>query len=66
MLKKLDEETISQICSNISIPSVTEIIKELMDNSLDSKADTIRLEIVEGGIKQIVICDNGIGVFKFR
>ena len=62
MLKKLDEETISQICSNISIPSVTEIIKELMDNSLDSKADTIRLEIVEGGIKQIVICDNGIGI----
>ena len=62
MLKKLDDETISQICSNISIPSVTEIIKELMDNSLDSNADTIRLEIVEGGIKQIVICDNGCGI----
>ncbi len=62
MLKKLDDETISHICSNISIPSVPDIIKELMDNSLDSKADTIRLEIVEGGIKQIVICDNGCGI----
>ena len=65
MLKKLDEETISQICSNISIPSVTEIIKKLIDNSLDSKSDAIRLEIVEGGIKQIVICNNGIGIIKF-
>ena len=33
MLKKLDKNTITQITSNISIPSITDIIKELLDNA---------------------------------
>ena len=62
MLQSLDTNTISQICANISIPSLPDIIKELVDNSIDSSATNIRLEIVEGGVEQIIICDNGTGI----
>ena len=51
MLKRLDQKTIDQITSNISIPSLTDIVKELIDNSLDSGCSLVRLEIVEGGTK---------------
>ena len=62
MLKKLDSNTIAKICSNISIPSLTDIVKELIDNSLDSNCKNIRLEIVDGGTKSILISDNGCGI----
>ena len=62
MLKQLDKKTIDQICSNISIPSLTDIVKELIDNSLDSGCSLVRLEIVEGGTKSILISDNGCGI----
>ena len=62
MLKQLDKKTIDQICSNISIPSLTDIVKELIDNSLDSNCSLVRLEIVEGGTKSILVSDNGSGI----
>ena len=62
MLKQLDKKTIDQICSNISIPSLTDIVKELIDNSLDSGCTLVRLEIVEGGTKSILVSDNGSGI----
>ena len=62
MLKQLDKKTIDQITSNISIPSLTDIVKELIDNSLDSGCTLVRLEIVEGGTKSILISDNGCGI----
>ena len=62
MLKCLDNQTISQICANISIPSLPDIIKELVDNSIDSGANKIRLEIIDGGIEEIIMCDNGSGI----
>ena len=62
MLKHLDETTITQICSNTSIPSIVDIIKELVDNSLDAGASHLRLELTEGGLDEIIICDNGHGV----
>lgn len=62
MLKHLDEITITQICSNTSIPSIVDIIKELVDNSLDAGAKHLRLELTEGGLEEIIICDNGHGI----
>ena len=62
MLKRLDQKTIDQITSNTSIPSLPDIVKELIDNSLDSGCSLVRLEIVEGGTKSILVSDNGSGI----
>ena len=62
MLKKLDKNTITQITSNISIPSIPDIIKELVDNSIDAKSRAIRVEIKDGGLSQILVTDNGTGI----
>ncbi|MDC7126034.1 MAG: DNA mismatch repair endonuclease MutL [Spirochaetales bacterium] len=37
-------------------------IRELMDNSIDAKADEITLSIKNGGIDEIRLVDNGIGM----
>ena len=38
------------------------IVKELLENSLDAKAKQITVEIVNGGIDEIIVADDGEGV----
>ncbi len=40
------------------------IVKELLENSIDAGADTITLEIKNGGISYIRISDNGCGIAR--
>ena len=38
------------------------IVKELVENSIDAGAKNIRIEIEEGGIKNITVADDGCGI----
>lgn len=57
-----------RIYNRISAGEVVErpvsVIKELVENSLDAKATKIKIEIEEGGIKKMVVSDNGRGISK--
>ncbi len=56
------------IYNKISAGEVVErpasIVKELIENSIDAGAKNIRLEIEEGGIKNITVSDDGCGIEK--
>ena len=57
-----------KIYNRISAGEVVErpasIVKELVENSIDAGAKNIRIEITEGGIKNITIIDDGCGIEK--
>ena len=38
------------------------VVKELIENALDAAADTIRVEIQEGGHRLVKVTDNGVGI----
>jgi len=58
----LDTLIINRISAGEVVESPFSIVKELVDNSIDAKANKITIEIKNGGIDQIVVKDNGFGI----
>lgn len=61
-MKKLSKISIHSIVSGYTIKNGFSILKELIDNSIDAKANTITIYLRNYGIDEIVVCDNGEGI----
>ena len=61
-IKLLSEDTIQKIAAGEVIENPYSVIKELVENSIDSGATTIKVEIKNAGKKEIMISDNGCGI----
>lgn len=63
-VKTLNPEVARKIAAGEVIDRPNAIIRELIDNSIDSGATNITVEIAGGGIEKIRIIDNGCGMTK--
>lgn len=59
----LDENTANKIAAGEVVDRPFSVVKELVENSIDSNATSITIEIEEGGEKLIKVIDNGTGIF---
>lgn len=60
----LDNQTIDKIAAGEVVERPSSIVKELVENAIDSGANAITVEIKDGGISFIRVTDNGCGIEK--
>ena len=58
----LDELTINKIAAGEVIERPANVVKELVENSIDANAKKITIEVKKGGKAYIKIIDNGSGI----
>jgi DNA mismatch repair protein MutL len=58
----LSKEIIHRIAAGEVVDRPASVLKELIENSVDAGSTEIKVTLIEGGLKAIIVEDNGIGL----
>ncbi len=63
-IKVLNEKLANMIAAGEVVEKCVSVVKELIENSIDAKSKQIKIELIESGIKEIKVIDDGTGMEK--
>ena len=63
-IQQLDSETIGHIAAGEVVERPAQVVKELIENSLDAGSTSITVHLERGGFDRLQVDDNGSGIHK--
>lgn len=58
----MDEILANKIAAGEVVEKTMNVVKELVENSIDAESDEIEISLIDSGVKEITVSDNGIGM----
>lgn len=61
-IQVMDEILANKIAAGEVVEKTMNVVKELVENSIDANSDEIEISLIDSGVKEIIVSDNGIGM----
>ncbi len=61
-IKIMDENLANKIAAGEVVEKTMNVVKELVENSIDAGSTEISIKLIDSGVKEIEVSDNGIGM----
>ncbi len=62
IIKVMNENLANKIAAGEVIEKVMNVVKELVENSIDAGSSEIKIELLDSGVREIIVTDNGVGM----
>ena len=62
VIRVMDEILSNKIAAGEVVERCSSVVKELVENSIDAKSTEIKVELMESGVKEIKVTDDGVGM----
>lgn len=62
IIVKLDDHLTNMIAAGEVVERPMGVVKELVENAIDARATRIEISVIEGGLRSIMVSDNGLGM----
>lgn len=63
-IRLMSEDLANKIAAGEVVERCMNVVKELVENSIDAKSTSIRIDLIESGVKEISVTDDGVGMDK--
>jgi len=62
VIKVMSENLANKIAAGEVVEKCASVVKELVENSIDAKAKNIKINLLKGGLSEITVIDDGLGM----
>ncbi len=61
-IQVMDDNLANKIAAGEVVEKTMNVVKELVENAIDAESSEISIKLIDSGVKEIIVSDNGIGM----